>query len=97
MAPDQAIAIRAVGTALAGLSLAAAVHMLAYGEGKTHVNGAEYLAIFAEPRGQAGEASPAKPPAPPLIDIATTGSLPVANGAKGAGRQTALAAAPFAP
>jgi hypothetical protein len=80
MAPNQEIAIRAVGTALAGLSFAFAVHMLAYGGGKTRVNGAEYLAIVAEPRGQAGEASPLKPPAPPVIDMATTGSLPAAAG-----------------
>ena len=76
MAPDQEIAIRALGTALAGLSLALAVHMLAYGGGKTRVNGAEYVAIFAEPRGQTVETSPVKPPAPPVIDMATTGSLP---------------------
>ena len=35
MAPGQEIAIRALGTALAGLSLATAIHMLAYGGGKS--------------------------------------------------------------
>jgi hypothetical protein len=80
MAPGQEIAIRALGTALAGLSLATAIHMLAYGGGKMRVNNAEYLAIFAEPRGQAGEASPVKPPAPPVIDMATTRSLPAVGG-----------------
>ena len=78
MAPGQEIAIRAVGTALAGLSLATAVHMLAYG-GAKRVNGAEYVAISAELRGQTVESSPVKPPAPPVIDMATTGSLPAAN------------------
>ena len=34
MAPGQEIAIRALGTALAGLSLATAVHMLAFGGAK---------------------------------------------------------------
>lgn len=86
MAPDQAIAIRAVGTALAGLSFAFAVQMLAYGGVKTRVNGMEYHAVFAQPRGQAGEASPVKAPAPPtvavarVIDMATTGSLRTAAG-----------------
>jgi hypothetical protein len=80
MAPGQEIAIRALGTALAGLSLATAIHMLAYGGGKMRVNNAEYLAIFAEPRGRAGEASPVKPPAQPVIDMATTGSLPAVAG-----------------
>jgi len=79
MAPAQEIAIRAVGTALAGLSFAFAVHMLAYGGGKTRVDG------IAQTRGQAGEASPVAPPAPtvaraPLIDMARTGSLPPAAG-----------------
>jgi hypothetical protein len=79
MAPGQEIAIRAVGTALAGLSLATAIHMLAYG-GAKRVNGAEYVAISPELRGQAVETSPVKPPAPPVIDIAATGSLPAAAG-----------------
>ena len=41
------IALRAVGTALAGLSIAFAGYMLAYGGGKVRVNGMEHLAIFA--------------------------------------------------
>ncbi len=85
MAAGQEIAVRAVGTALAGLSIAFAVYMLAYGGGKTRVNGMEYLAIFAQPRGLAGE-GPIKNVAPrpvaatPVIDIATTGSLAAAAG-----------------
>jgi hypothetical protein len=78
MAPSPEIAIRAVGTALAGLSLATAVHMLAYG-GAKRVNAAEYVAISAQLRGPAEEASPVKPPAPPVIDMATTGSLSAAS------------------
>ena len=81
MASDQEIAIRAVGTALAGLSIAFAAYMLAYGGGKTRVNGMEYLAIFAQPRGVAVVAPAVKAPAPPpvagapAVDMATTGSL----------------------
>jgi hypothetical protein len=81
MGSGQEIAIRAVGTALAGLSIAFAVYMLAYGGGKTRVNGMEYLTIFAQPRGPAGAAPAANAPPPPpvtdapAIDAATTGSL----------------------
>ena len=45
--------LRAIGTALAGLSVAFAGYMLAYGEGKVRVNGMDHLAIFARPRGSA--------------------------------------------
>jgi hypothetical protein len=60
--------------------LATAVHMLmlAYG-GAKRVNAAEYVAISAQLRGPAEEASPVKPPAPPVIDMATTGSLSAAS------------------
>jgi hypothetical protein len=84
VAPGQEIAIRALGTALAGLLLASAVHMLAYGGVKTRVSNAEYLAIVAEPRQQAGVASPVKPPATPVIDMATT--LPPAGSRSAAAR-----------
>jgi hypothetical protein len=86
MAPAQEIAIRAVGMALAGLSVAFAVYMLAYGGGKMRVNGVEYLAIFAQPRGATGEEPAIKatalPPtaAAPIIDIAATGSLGAPSG-----------------
>jgi hypothetical protein len=86
MAPGPEIAIRAVGTALAGLSIGFAVYMLAYGGGKTRVNGMEYLTIFAQPQRPAGEVSPVRPPAPPtvagapVIDVATTGSLAASAG-----------------
>jgi hypothetical protein len=79
MAPGQEIAIRAVGTALAGLSLAAAVQVLAYGGANTRVDSAERAAIFADMRGHRVEASPLEPPATPVIDMATTGSLPAAG------------------
>ncbi len=46
MVPGQEIAIRAIGTALAGMSIGFAVYMLAYGGGKTRINGLEHLAIL---------------------------------------------------
>ena len=51
MVPGQEIALRAIGTALAGMSIGFAVYMLAYGGGRTRINGLEHLAIFAQPRG----------------------------------------------
>ena len=86
MAPGQEIALRAIGTALAGMSMAFAIYMLAYGGGKTRINGLEHLAIFAQPRGSAGGAPPAEGPALPLangggaVDLATTGSLAASGG-----------------
>jgi hypothetical protein len=86
MAPGHEIAIRAVGTALAGMSMAFAIYMLAYGGGKTRVNGLEHLAIFAQPRGSAPGPHPAEGPAPPTagspaaIDMSTTGSTGPAGG-----------------
>ena len=87
MAPGQEIAIRAIGAALAGMSIAFAVYMLAYGGGRTRINGLEHLAIFAQPRGSAGGAPPAEDPARPIadgraaIDMVTTGSF-IAPGGK---------------
>ena len=75
MAPGHDIAVRAIGSALAGLSMAFAVYMLAYGGGRTRVYGMEHLAIFAQPRGPAGAAAPAIPPAPDAVDMAATGAL----------------------
>jgi hypothetical protein len=86
MAPGQEIAIRALGTALAGLSLATAIHMLAYGGGKTRVSSAESVAVAARIGRQTVEASPVKPPATPtaagapVIDVAKAGLLPAAAG-----------------
>src|SRR5271165_422994 len=77
MSPE--IALRAFGTALAGLSVAFAGYMLAQGGGRVRVNGMEHLAIFAQPRGAASAASslilpsltePAKP-----LDMSATGSF----------------------
>jgi hypothetical protein len=51
IAPGPEIWFRAIGTALAGASLAFAGYMLAYGGGKVRVNGTDHLAIFAQPRG----------------------------------------------
>ena len=54
IAPGPEIWLRAVGTALAGVSIAFAGYMLAYGGGKVRVNGIDHLAIFAQPRGAGG-------------------------------------------
>ena len=54
IASGPEIWLRAVGTALAGVSIAFAGYMLAYGGGKVRVNGIDHLAIFAQPRGSAG-------------------------------------------
>lgn len=51
IAPGPEIWLRAIGTAIAGASLAFAGYMLAYGGGKVRVNGIDHLAIFAQPRG----------------------------------------------
>jgi hypothetical protein len=75
MSPGTEVALRAVGTALAGLSVAFASYMLAFGEGKVRVNGLEHLALFAQPRGAAAPAGPAPANAEPPVDLAATGSL----------------------
>ncbi|HEX9168526.1 MAG TPA: hypothetical protein VF886_06290 [Roseiarcus sp.] len=81
MAPRQEIPIRAIGTALAGMSMAFAVYMLAYGGGKTRTNGLEHLAIFAQPRGSAVGTSPPGGPVSPIVskgaavDMAATASF----------------------
>jgi hypothetical protein len=82
MAPGHEIVIRAVGTALAGLSMAFAIYMLAYGAGKTRINGMEHLAIFAQPRGEGGIVRGPVPPAgdAPQVDMAATGSLAASAG-----------------
>ena len=71
------IALRAVGTALAGVSIAFAGYMLAYGDGQVRVLGMEHLAIFAQPRGLiVGEPPPGTPPqAAGAVDMAETGSV----------------------
>jgi hypothetical protein len=82
MAPGHEIVIRALGTALAGLSIAFAAYMMAYGEGKIRINGMEHLAIFAQPRGPAGAVGPVQPlqDASPQVDMAATGSLAASAG-----------------
>ena len=80
MAPSLEVVLRAVGTALAGLSVAFAVYMLAYGGGKSRINGLQYLAIFAQPRGAGatpGSQSPSTPPeaGAALVDLTRTGTL----------------------
>ena len=51
--PGPEIGLRAIGTALAGVLVAFAGYMLAYGGGKVRVIGMDHLAIFAQPRGPA--------------------------------------------
>jgi hypothetical protein len=85
MAPGNEIVIRAVGSAVAGLSMAFAIYMLAYGGGKARIYGMDHLAIFAQPRGPGGLVKDPAPPtagASPVLDMAATGSL-AASGAKG--------------
>jgi hypothetical protein len=82
MATANETVIRAIGMALASLSAAFAMYMLAYGAGKTRINGMEHLAIFAQPRGPGGAVRGPTPPetnAPTAVDMAATGS--VANSA----------------
>jgi hypothetical protein len=86
MAPGHETVIRAVGSALAGLSAAFAIYMLAYGAGKTRINGMEHLAIFAQPRGPGGAVRDPAPPsadAAPVVDMATTGSVAASVGKAG--------------
>ena len=58
-----------------------AIYMLAYGGGKTRINGLEHLAIFARPRGTAGGSASGGASRPPpsgggsAVDMSTTGSL----------------------
>jgi hypothetical protein len=65
--PD--IAIRAIGTGLAGASIVFAGYMFAFGGGHVRVTGMDYLAIFAQPRGAAIAVSV---PAAPLPAVAPT-------------------------
>ena len=83
MAPGQEVVIRAVGMALASLSMGFAIYMLAYGGGRARINGMEHLAIFAQPRGPGGAVRSPTPPsadAAPQVDMAATGSLAVSTG-----------------
>jgi len=65
------VALRAIGTALAGLSLAFAAYMVAYGGYQIRINGMEYLMIFAQPRGPRA----APPLVLPPLDMMETGSF----------------------
>jgi hypothetical protein len=83
MAPAHETVIRAVGMALASLSAAFAMYMLAYGAGKTRINGMEHLAIFAQPRGAGNVVrDPAQPSADASkpLDMEATGSLAGSTG-----------------
>ena len=73
------MALRSLGTALAGVSIAFAGYMLAYGDGRVRVLGMEHLAIFAQPRGSAivkaspSDASLSK--SETTVDMAAIGSV----------------------
>jgi hypothetical protein len=72
------IAIRALGTALAGLSVAFAGYMITHGEGTIRVNGIEHLSIFAQPRGTPAAVKGLVLPSlsdPAPLDLTATGSL----------------------
>ncbi|HTR12546.1 MAG TPA: hypothetical protein VMI72_04620 [Roseiarcus sp.] len=71
------IALRALATALAGMSVAFAVYMLTHGGGRLRINGMEYLAIFAQPRGSAPAKAPEPSSAAMPVDLEATGSLAV--------------------
>ncbi len=83
MAPAHETVIRAVGMALASLSMAFAMYMLAYGGGKTRINGMEHLAIFAQPRGPGGAVRGPTPPSADgsnPVDMEATGSVAASAG-----------------
>lgn len=70
------LGLRAVGTALAGVSVAFAGFMLAYGGGEVRVFGMEHLALFAQPRGTAiVRYMPAAPEKQAAVDMAAIGSV----------------------
>jgi hypothetical protein len=74
MIPSETdIALRAGAAAIAGVSIAFAGYMVAYGGGKVRVLGMEHLAIFAQPRGPAIVA--AAQPAGMTVDMAAIGSV----------------------
>ena len=92
MAPAHETVIRALGMALASLSAAFAIYMLAYGGGRTRINGMEHLAIFAQPRGPGGAVrgpAPSSAEASTVVDMAATGSLAASTS------QAAAEAPPF--
>ena len=83
MAPAHETVIRAVGMALASLSMGFAMYMLAYGAGKTRINGMEHLAIFAQPRGPGNvvrDPAPQSADASKPVDMEATGSLAASTG-----------------
>ena len=99
MAPAHETVIRAVGMALASTSAAFAIYMLAYGAGKTRINGMEHLAIFAQPRGPAGAVRDSAPPSAgdaSVVDMSATGSL-AASGVKGRRRRGRSKSSPRKP
>src|SRR3984957_18554356 len=96
MAPAHETVIRAVGMTLPSLSAAFAMYMLAYGAGKTRINGMEHLAIFAQPRGPGNVVhDPALPStdAAASVDMAATGSVAASAGLAAPPRPVEIVAA----
>lgn len=69
------IALRAVGAALASVSLAFAVWMVSYGGGEVRVVGMEHLAIFAQRRGPTLVSAHHPIANAPSVDMDATGSV----------------------
>ncbi len=96
MASGTDVVLRALGAALAGISIAFAGCMFAYGDGKVRVFGMDHLAIFAQPRGAAiiAASPPGLPPANEItVDMAATGSVAeLASKARTADRPEIVAA-----
>jgi hypothetical protein len=81
--PPGELALAGLGLVLASVALTFAGYMVATDDHQPHVNGLEYLAIFAQPRGvnhaalnhAALRSASNAPPRGPAIDPAPTGSI----------------------
>jgi hypothetical protein len=72
------------------------MYMLAYGAGKTRINGMEHLAIFAQPRGPGNVVHDPAPPstdAAKSVDMAATGSVAASAGLAAPPRPVEIVAA----
>ena len=72
------VALIGAGLALAGLSIGFASYMVALGDHEPRINGLEYLAIFAQPRGAreiVERSASSAPPRAAAVDPTPTGSI----------------------
>lgn len=69
------VTLRAIGGALAGVSIVFAGSMFLYGGGEVRVVGMEHLAIFAQPRGLTLVAPRSAPADATSVDMNATGSV----------------------